>query len=551
MRLKSLFMSMAAGLALVGCSSEDDMLNGGTDPATGETGYIAVNIVQPKTVGSRAQTGDYENGTADENLAREGLFYIFNSDGQVQTINNQTSQRVALSGDGMKDDPAIERIYNAVLLINGIMDDPTENAKQIVCILNAPAGFENFTINTLSDLQAKVDDYCTDKTEAGKFVMSNSVYNDADGNIIIGTPVTADKVKTSASEALNDPVDIYVERVVAQVRAHEKDGGMTNEGVTIPVDGKDTKFNIVIDAMALTNLSDKANMIKSIDGYTASWNWNSPENFRSFWEIMPAKIGETEQVTIQKYSWNQMAGNANGYYQAGNSPCFKQYILPNTFTAAEGEIINTAIVVAAHLTDENGNNADLVWIRGGYTTDESAKNIIATAVFNQFRYYKKTDDNKYMSLEPNDFEWTNEASDKGYLCYAKLKETFGTDNKVYTLAGNTATEVTDGVEKVNSYLDTKSNNLYARKYTDGKCYYFVEIEHVEAVNDNAAIKGIVRNHIYDLTLNSIEGPGIPVFDPDDQVIPENPDEDKKLYYLGAQVNVLDWRIVTQGINFGK
>ena len=55
---------MAAGLALVGCSSEDDMPNGGTDPATGETGYIAVNIVQPKTVGSRAQTG----GSVNDNL---------------------------------------------------------------------------------------------------------------------------------------------------------------------------------------------------------------------------------------------------------------------------------------------------------------------------------------------------------------------------------------------------------------------------------------------------------------------------------------------------
>lgn len=536
---------MAASLALVGCSSEEDVFNGGTDPAAGETGYVAVNIVQPKSIGTRAEpkTGDYENGTDDENLAREGLFFILNSDGSVQG----TAQRVALTGEGTKETPAVERIYSAVLLIDGVSEDPTADTKQIICILNAPTDLEDGVTN-LDGLRAKVDDYCTNRTDAGKFVMSNSVYKDAESKIIIGTPVVTTKVKTSASAALADPVDIYVERVVAQVRAKEKTEGMDNTGTTLPIDGKDTKFNIVIDGMALSNLSDKANLIKNIDNYTATWNWYSTDNFRSFWELMPGKKDGADQVTVERVSWNEIDQDTH-YNVSGNPYCFKQYILPNTFTATD-EVINTAIIVAAHLTDANGNNADLVWIRGGYTTDNGAKNVIANAVFGQYKYYKKTSDNNYKSLEPSDFDWTNENSDKGYLCYAKLKESFGTDSKLYTLEGNTPTEATGGVSNVNTYLANKDNNLYARKYTDGKCYYFVEIEHVAAQGENAAIKGIVRNHIYDLTLNSIEGPGIPVFDPDDVVIPEKPD-DENLYYLGARVNVLDWRIVTQGINFGK
>ena len=84
----------------------------------------------------------------------------------------------------------------------------------------------------LSDLQAKVEDYCTGKTEDGKFVMSNSVYYDGD-NLIVATPVKAENVKKSASEALNNPVDIYVERVVAKVRAKQKTGGITNNVVKI------------------------------------------------------------------------------------------------------------------------------------------------------------------------------------------------------------------------------------------------------------------------------------------------------------------------------
>lgn len=552
MKLRTLFMSMVAGLALVGCSSEEDVLKGGTDPVEGETGYVAVNIVQPRSVGIRATTGDFENGSEAENSAREGLFFILDANGSVQTIDNKSAQRVALTGSGTTETPAVERIYSAVLLINGVTKDPTDKAKQIVCILNAPAKLEDGVTN-LSDLKAKVEDYCTNNIIDGTFVMSNSVYKDEVGTLIIGTPVTNGKVKTSASAALADPVDIYVERVVAKVRAAEKEGGMTNEGIKLSVDGVEKSYTINIDGMALSNLTDKANLLKSLEtDKEISWVWNDYNNFRSFWEEMPGMKDGKEQVTVSKRSWNEISNDThyNKSATVGNT-CFEQYIQPNTFSPID-EVINTSIMVAAHLTDADGNNADLVWIRGGYTTNGGALNVIANAVSNQFAYYKKTGDNSYKTLEPTDFDWTGDTN-KGYSCYAQLKATFGTDNKVYTFNDNVPTEVVNGVTNVNSYLSADDNSLHARKYTDGKCYYFVEIEHVAATtgdNATAAIKGIVRNHIYDLTLNSIQGPGIPVFNPQDKVIPQNP-EDENLFYLGARVNVLDWRIVSQGIDFGK
>lgn len=552
MKLRTLFMSMVAGLALVGCSSEEDVLKGGPDPVEGETGYVAVNIVQPRSVGIRATTGDFENGSEAENSAREGLFFIFDGSGNVQTIDSKSAQRVALTGSGTTETPAVERIYSAVLLINGVTEDPTDNAKQIVCILNAPANLED-GVNNLSDLKAKVEDYCTNNITDGTFVMSNSVYKDKNETLVIGTPVTNGKVKTSASAALADPVDIYVERVVAKVRASEKEDGMAKEDIKLSVDGVETSYTINIDGMALSNLTDKANLLKSLETYKeTSWVWNDYNNFRSFWEEMPGMKDGKEQVTVSKRSWNDISGDThyNSSATAG-STCFEQYILPNTFSSID-EVINTSIMVAAHLTDADGNNADLVWIRGGYTTNDGALNVIANAVSNQFAYYKKTGDNSYKTLEPTDFDWTGDTN-KGYSCYAQLKATFGTDSKVYTFNDNVPTEVVNGVTNVNNYLSADDNSLHARKYTDGKCYYFVEIEHVAAkTGDNAtvAIKGIVRNHIYDLTLNSIQGPGIPVFNPEDKVIPQNP-EDENLFYLGARVNVLDWRIVSQGIDFGK
>lgn len=551
MRIKSLFLSMLVGMAFVGCSSEKELNGGGTDPVKGGTGYVAVNIVQPKTVGTRA-TGDFENGDAAENNASEGLFFIFDASGNVHNVNGKLSQRIKLAGSGTTESPAVERIYNAILLIDGVKDNPT-GAAQIVCILNAPAGLETGVTN-LSDLQAKVEDYCTGQTTDGKFVMSNSVYDDGD-NLIVATPVKAENVKKSASEALNNPVDIYVERVVAKVRAKEKSDGITNNVVKITVDGVEHSYTINIDGIALSNRSDKAYLLKSLTGYNNNkWTWNDKTNFRSFWEVMPGKKDGADQVTVQKVSWNDIDGD--GHYNAEATPgnyCFTQYILPNTFEKT-GDVINTSIMVAAHLTetvDGTTKNADLVWIRGGYTTDKGALNVIASAVQTQFAYYKKTGESSYKELESSDFEWKGETG-VGYSCYAQLKTAFGTDNKIYKFTGETPAEVTDGVSEVNTYLSTKANSLYARKYTEGKSYYFVEIEHVAATGSGEtatpAINGIVRNHIYDLTLNSIAGPGIPVFNPADKNIPQEP-EDENLYFLGARVNVLDWRIVSQGVEF--
>lgn len=551
MRIKSLFLSMLVGMAFVGCSSEKELNGGGTDPVKGGTGYVAVNIVQPKTVGTRA-TGDFENGDAAENNASEGLFFIFDASGKVHNVNDKSSQRIKLAGSGTTESLAVERIYNAILLIDGVKDNPT-GAKQIVCILNAPAGLET-GVSNLSDLQAKVEDYCTGKITDGKFVMSNSVYYDGN-NLIVATPVKAENVKKSASEALNNPVDIYVERVVAKVRAKQKTGGIMNNVVKITVDGVEHSYTINIDGIALSNLSDKANLLKSLTGYSNDkWTWNDKTNFRSFWEVMPGKKDGADQVTVQKVSWNDIDGD--GHYNAEATPgnyCFTQYILPNTFEKT-GDVINTSIMVAAHLTetvDGTTKNADLVWIRGGYTTDKGALNVIASAVQTKFAYYKKTGESSYKELEFSDFEWKGETG-VGYSCYAQLKTEFGTDNKIYEFTGVTPAEVTDGVSKVNNYLKSKDNSLYARKYTDGKSYYFVEIEHVAATGSGEtakpAINGIVRNHIYDLTLNSIAGPGIPVFNPADKNIPQEP-EDENLYFLGARVNVLDWRIVSQGVEF--
>ena len=60
MKIKSLLVGMLACTALVGCSNEDEVLNG-AEAAKGEKGYIAVNFAMPGGVQSRATTANGNN----------------------------------------------------------------------------------------------------------------------------------------------------------------------------------------------------------------------------------------------------------------------------------------------------------------------------------------------------------------------------------------------------------------------------------------------------------------------------------------------------------
>lgn len=79
----------------------------------------------------------------------------------------------------------------------------------------------------------------------------------------------------------------------------------------------------------------------------------------------------------------------------------------------------------------------------------------------------------------------------------------------------------------------------------GKTYYYVNIEHFGTVAPYN--QGVVRNHIYNLTLQSISGLGTPVFNPKEIINPQKPDD--KIFRMRAQINILKWRIVKQDVNF--
>lgn len=527
------FLPLFAALALTGCSTDEDGLIENNGNGDKEYGYVAVNIVQPKSMGSRAVSDGFEYGSEDENEAQTGLFFIFDTDGNKVG----GAQELALSGNGTGNAPEVERIYKAVLVIEGEKNKPN-TAKQIVCVLNAPAGLGSET--TLSGLEGKIADYATDYTTKGKFIMTNSVYKNGSDKVL-GAIIDDTKIVNSAEAALNNPVDIYVERVVAKVRTSAN--SFTNtEGAKPTIDGVETPLTINVTGIEIANIAKTSYLIKNITDIDYTWAWDVT-NKRSYWETAPANL-EYNNKSYKSIVTDSKP--AEGDFDI-NNVSFTEYIQPNT----TGQ--KTSILVTAEL-QKDGSPIDFIYLRGGYFAPDNALALIATYLANN-GYWKKTGENSYSQLAAGDFVWKNNedfadgskiAWLERYEVVAQIKD--GT-TELYKKEGENYTSAT--VAEINTLLaGTEESHPYvAQYYKDGKCYYFVNIDQSPIAGaDDHTYDGVIRNHIYDLSLNSIKGIGTPVFDPEDVIIPEKP-KDETLWYLSARINVLAWKLVQQTIDF--
>lgn len=101
-------------------------------------------------------------------------------------------------------------------------------------------------------------------------------------------------------------------------------------------------------------------------------------------------------------------------------------------------------------------------------------------------------------------------------------------------------------EQLVSYIYRFTN--LSKHYSEGRMYYALAVkQNLDSKNferETGAVDtgdyGVVRNHWYRLTVNSVLNPGTPVDDPDQPIIP-NPEPDDKS--LGVEIEVIPWHVV--------
>lgn len=562
LRVLSSVLASALMMTVMSCSSSDDLKGGGAD--ANDKSYLAIRINNVGSVAGSRAAGDYSDGTADENHIESVRFYFFNSDGTPYILKNngQSTGKNWLEKNSdlnteNKQNPNVSMISNPLLVIEG---NTGASPAVMIAVIN-PNSLDGDKLGdgakTLDDVKRTSIFSQFYATGNKNFVMSNSVYV-ANGVEKCASIVTG-HVATDAVKAKDNPVDLYVERVVAKVQPTIDATYTATDGRKwIKIGGKDAmKVGVygnndiyaVVDGWGVADENGKAELVKQVN---TAWNdenlgisvWTSPDYNRCFW---------TSSVAFAAGSAAEGNAPVNHSYEyfASRKLTDCAYTLPNAPTSVNADPYAstlTKMVLATHLVYKDGTdykNAEICQYRGQeYLHIADVK----TEVANNFAdYYIKKGDTR-TKLQPSDIEFTTKATGiKDYQVVATLRT---------LVDGETLQKKTGNTEEASSYtvvtradLQTLMNAEPAQIRKDGKAYYFIPIRHLGTDPTKVGYYGIVRNHVYSINIRNMFGFGTPVYDPSKVIDPTIPSNDAT--FLAARINVLSWRVVKYNADLDK
>lgn len=600
--MNKLFLIPVLGLLLAACTHDasadaNQSVGGGNEG----TQFLSVSLVSAGA-GTRADNTNepnFKDGTTAENEVTKVRFYFFTATGEPaavkKAINDETKYLSFYDwtpeGEWTNnpEDKNVEKIASATIVID-TKGNKDKIPYSVVAVLNPYEGLTDDNLS-LSALNEVYKDYNTSAfTAQGKFVMSNSVHLDGAGQVVEAIPVVA-HIRSTKEDALAAPVKIYVERVVARLdlkveitEAKGADGsalaGLYDTGFEEVLDDMDpattdakTKVYVKFLGWNLTATTDNAWLMKRIN---SNWNtsasesnlfgkaaepWNDVLRFRSYWAInydnVKFNYGNFGVALPEDANPDNLTFAASEYNTANakefnGTPVYMQENAAKANDGMQEATDYTKVIIAAQLVDKDNKPLTLAEWGFNYYTVDGLKKLYAQ----NLDVYKSTANGK-AKIEPDDItfitagqlkptEYAPDASGRApqtggrYYVYPTIKaELDKSDVKWYFSLAENADEKT--------FADAKAEvekMAPAKIWNSGYTYYYFGIEHLGAAN-HAGEYGVVRNHIYDTTIGGVKGLGTPVYDPNETIYPEHPDDDNSM--IAAQINILSWRIVSKRI----
>lgn len=581
-------LATALMLTVASCSSSDDITGGnGGENAEGSTSYLVINLNSvgnaPASRGYSQGGGLYDNGETLENQINKVRFYFYNADGTAYKLQN-----TGTNGDvqnwidqnvttGKEDQSVtVSGKTQAVLVLSG---ESNVSPASMLVVVNPEVGSSQLDENMVCRW-SKMRTELTGKTfhDGNGFVMTNSTYED--GGKDLCTTLLAGRTFSTKDKALDNPVDVYVERINAKVKASIAANNTNFEKVTtdVKLDGvnfngkyktkvgdltvtksdgstKDIPVFAYIEAWGVADENDQSTYYKQIDvqnwtdatlGFDGTGTpWSSRDYHRCFWSKGVA-FGGTDPV-------HNPTNHPFSEYKANLGDAL--YTLPNTptnYLGTTGKAYDdpmkselTKFLVTARLAYDDGSGnilpAEICTYKGQkFLGQKNVKKVIADELGTYYKMKTSTAGTTYEKIEPTDIEFST-TTDGGslklqdYQVVAKLKNI----TELYRMSGGSY---------VHANMADVKNELQAvpvEIHNGGRTYYYTPIKHLGKPKSIAEY-GIVRNHSYQVELGSIKGFGTPVYDPDKKIVPVVPSDD--LTYLAARINVLSWRVVPSKVD---
>ena len=523
------YAALFAAMSLASCSSDNEP---NVTPNVGEKqiGYLAINLKTP--AGTRAD-GDYVVGSTAESKVEKACVICFNASDALVDVADFIPSFQATGAEGANQNTEASQ-SKEIKVENATGTEIT----QMITVLNLNENDLNLADDeTVETVRKKLANF--GHKEGENFVMTTAVYND--NGAVYTTPVTT---YTDAADAAKNAVDVFVERVDARIDYAAKD--WTADNPNISIDGANaTELAINVTGITLANVASNSYLVKDISavpttGWTAGYQWNVPSDFRSHWATVAPLTGDNALTFVDGKSWNDL--NTADFDIAKVSD--KEYVLENTSAKT------TCVLITAYIGDGKTDIYQAVANENYYTYDNL---LTAYAGYLQRDGYLKADgENHYVSLTETDLELVKSDQYSGFIQIKGLDKVYKYQNDPTAIeaTGKSLAEVNAELKDI-TVESAGANTLYkyrVYKWNQGACYYFAEVK-----PSYVGLAGVVRNHIYDMTLSGVKGMGVPVFDPTEVIVPTTPDpidpNKPQDIYINANINILSWTIYTQGVVF--
>lgn len=570
---KLFFIIPLLALFLAACSNETaepEIDHEGPEDVKRSCITVALYAPAPTT-----RVGEYENGLPSENKVNTIRFFFFKEGGEFKEegepcmVFKQAATGSYLSyidwipsGNDLNDigdsGITVEKIASATLGLNQPADEKLPSL--VLAVINPTQDILALENPKLGDLKKLVGNYY-DGLHDSNFLITNSVYVDKEGDEITATHITeanfGDPTNEESMEKMQ-PIEIFVERVLARLDfslqlKEDTNPSLTVNGNTIykvsnpSVDGKESEVYVNFLGWNVTATSNTSRAIKMIN---PRWNedifgeqsnpWYFPQYHRSFWAINPKGLTYNYGDFYNAKAEDIPEGdNSVTVYLQENAADYKEDLSP------VGPETPTCVIIGAQLVNSEGQPLCLArWANRYYTQDNLL--IEVADVLNLFQ--QTPTENGEVSFDqiapeylkfvsPDAVTLPDGETPESYSAYVQLNDE-GKKITWYNGKSLDATRLT--TDEANSYILNRVN--YVLVWTTGYTYYYFDIRHL-GDEGNAGYYGIVRNHLYKANLTGISGLGTPVFDPDKVIYPTKPSPDDDI--LNVNVNILEWRIVTQ------
>lgn len=528
----------AAALALLGVGaltscSNDEPTGIDNNPMVADS-YIRVNIADlPDFGASRAEdpvkdpNEYYDGGDEGKNERKISsiAFYFFNEDGTPFKMENNN-----ING-GFKESNLVRPLTNldptdgvlASTLVLGKAAGTgwkgTVPAKMVAVanigpVATADAAYNKLANLNLDDLGKELITAKTSTPASGQFVMSTAVYNDG-GKVIRWSEIGLQNIKTTPDLAVENPVTVYMERLTAKVEVNLNATAIANSNrykvATRPVvdaNGQQVTKDFYAEILGweLNGTVSNGYLLKDIAGIENPFpGWTYPLSHRSFWANTPV-LGGTSSLNANATKLNTAFNweNLDNVFDPNDPGSYYGYCYENTLQSKvernqEATSQATKVLLKARIVDESGTAQNLISWAGTLYTENDFKMMVA----------------KFMTEE-------GETPNPNLVTFSRSQEK-GKIHVVNTLYDN--------------HEVFEFRNI--RRWKDGVCYYIVNIKHAE--NNGENVYGVVRNHWYKISINSIAGLGTPGGTGDHE-IPENPTPELESF-VAATVEILPWHII--------